>query len=133
VAALLGRIGPAIIVTHSQSGPFGWLIADARLRLVKAVVAAQPAGPPFENAVFETKKAHAWGVTDIPSTYNPPVNDPAELKVDQQAELTARISSPAGSNRRRRGASPIWPTSRRRSSPPRLPCMRRTTAAQPNI
>jgi pimeloyl-ACP methyl ester carboxylesterase len=44
-AALLDRIGPAIILTHSQSGPFGWLIADARPKLVKAVVAVEPAGP----------------------------------------------------------------------------------------
>jgi pimeloyl-ACP methyl ester carboxylesterase len=29
-AALLDRIGPAILITHSQAGPFGWLIADAR-------------------------------------------------------------------------------------------------------
>ena len=29
-AALLDRIGPAVVMVHSQSGPFGWLIADAR-------------------------------------------------------------------------------------------------------
>src|SRR6201987_632814 len=85
-AALLDRIGPAIILTHSQSGPFGWLIADARPKLVKAVVAVEPAGPPFENTVFDTKKARAWGVTDIPITYDPPVSDPAELKVEQQTQ-----------------------------------------------
>src|SRR6202790_5876469 len=32
-AALLDKIGPAIILTHSQSGAFGWLIGDARPRL----------------------------------------------------------------------------------------------------
>jgi len=86
VAALLDRIGPAIILTHSQSGPFGWLIADARPQLVKAVVAVEPAGPPFQNAVLGTDKARAWGVTDIPITYDPPINDPAELKVEQQTQ-----------------------------------------------
>jgi len=34
--ALLDRIGPAILLTHSQSGPFGWGLADARPQLVKA-------------------------------------------------------------------------------------------------
>ena len=86
VAALLDRIGPAIILTHSQSGPFGWLIADARPQLVKAVVAVEPAGPPFENAVFDTKQARAWGVADIPITYDPPVSDPSELKAEQQTQ-----------------------------------------------
>src|ERR1700674_1641017 len=30
VVALLDKIGPAIVMTHSQSGAFGWPIADAR-------------------------------------------------------------------------------------------------------
>jgi hypothetical protein len=36
-AAWLDKIGPAIILTHSQSGPFAWAIADARPHLVKDV------------------------------------------------------------------------------------------------
>jgi pimeloyl-ACP methyl ester carboxylesterase len=40
--ALVDSIGPAIILTHSQSGPFGWLAAIARPELVKAVVAVEP-------------------------------------------------------------------------------------------
>ena len=35
-AALLDKIGPAVVLTHSQSGAYGWLIADARPRHVKA-------------------------------------------------------------------------------------------------
>jgi pimeloyl-ACP methyl ester carboxylesterase len=34
--ALLDKIGPAILITHSQAGPFGWLLADARARRSKA-------------------------------------------------------------------------------------------------
>jgi len=36
-------------------------------------------------------------------TYDPPVNDPAELKGEHQTHPTARTSSSAGSSRRRRG------------------------------
>jgi pimeloyl-ACP methyl ester carboxylesterase len=39
--ALLDKIGPAIVVTHSQSGLFGWL-AGARSPNVKGVVAYEP-------------------------------------------------------------------------------------------
>jgi len=39
VVALLDKIGPAIVMTHSQSGAFGWPIADARPDLVKAILA----------------------------------------------------------------------------------------------
>ena len=65
-AALLDKIGPAIMLTHSQSGAFGWLIADARPKLVKAIIAMEPAGPPFEATIIGTGKARAWGPTDIP-------------------------------------------------------------------
>jgi pimeloyl-ACP methyl ester carboxylesterase len=84
-AALLDHIGPAIVLTHSQSGPFGWLIADARPKLVKAIVAIEPAGPPFHDAVIGKGKARAWGVTDIPITYDPPITDPSQLQIEQQA------------------------------------------------
>jgi pimeloyl-ACP methyl ester carboxylesterase len=44
--ALLDRIGQAILVTHSQSGTFGFLIADKRPDLVKAVVTVEGGGTP---------------------------------------------------------------------------------------
>ena len=78
-AALLDKIGPAIVLTHSQSGPFGWLIADARPKLVKGIIAVEPAGPPFENIIIGTGKARAWGPADIPLTYDPPVKEASEI------------------------------------------------------
>jgi pimeloyl-ACP methyl ester carboxylesterase len=84
-SALLDRIGPAIVLTHSQSGPIGWLIADARPRLVKAIVALEPNGPPFQNVIPDNNKARPWGMTDIPITYDPPITDPAQLQIEQQA------------------------------------------------
>jgi pimeloyl-ACP methyl ester carboxylesterase len=85
-AALLDKIGPAILVTHSQSGPFGWLLADARPKAVKAIVAMEPAGPPFHDAVFDENKNRAWGLTDIPITYAPAVKNPAEIAIVQDAK-----------------------------------------------
>lgn len=84
-AALLDKIGPAIIMTHSQSGPIGWAIADARPKLAKAVIAAEPGGPPFVNTVFSSEPSRLWGVTDIPMTYDPPITDAKQLVVVQQA------------------------------------------------
>jgi pimeloyl-ACP methyl ester carboxylesterase len=85
-AALLDRIGPAIVLTHSQSGAFGWLIADARPKLVKAVIAIEPAGPPFEATIIGTGKARAFGPTDIPITYDPPVASPSEIAIEREAK-----------------------------------------------
>ena len=85
-SALLDRIGPAIIVTHSQAGPFGWLLADARPKLVRGIIAVEPSGPPFEEATRSNAPASAWGPAEIRLTYDPPVNDPKELRYEKQAK-----------------------------------------------
>ena len=84
--ALLDRIGPAVLMTHSQSGTFGWLLGDARPGLVKAIVALEPAGPPFENAVIAEGRARVWGLADLPLAYDPPAAAAEDLAVEQQAE-----------------------------------------------
>ena len=96
-AALLDRIGPAILLTHSQSGTFGWLVADARPSLVKAIVAMEPSGPPVHDNV--EKGAPDWfedgpvskpyGLTAAPLAYDPPVKDPTELTFVRQAKPDA--------------------------------------------
>jgi pimeloyl-ACP methyl ester carboxylesterase len=44
-ALLLDEIGPAIFVTHGDSAAFGWLAADARPGMVKALVLLEPGAP----------------------------------------------------------------------------------------
>ena len=85
-SALLDKIGPAILATHSQAGPFGWLLADARPKLVKGIVAIEPTGPPFRNAVVNESPARPWGIADIPLAYDPPVRSAAELKSVQETK-----------------------------------------------
>jgi pimeloyl-ACP methyl ester carboxylesterase len=87
--ALLDRIGPAILVTHSQAGLFGWLIADARPELVKGIVALEPGGPPFKDALFATGTDREFGLTSLPLTYDPPVTASDPLAFEQQAEPDA--------------------------------------------
>ena len=91
--ALLDKIGPSIIMTHSQSGAFGWPIADARPDLVKAIIAAEPSGPPFFNTDIvpapewfrdSANQIRRWGVTDVPLTYAPPVSDASQLAIERQ-------------------------------------------------
>lgn len=90
-AALLDRIGPAILLTHSQAGPFGWLIADARPQLIKGIVAVEPSGPPFENSTNATGKARLWGPTDVPITYEPPISRPEQLQIEQESPQAAGL------------------------------------------
>lgn len=84
-SALLDKIGPAVLLTHSQAGLFGWSIANARPQLVKGIVAIEPSGPPFQNATQAVREL-SWGLTNLPLRYEPPVNDPAEIQIELQAE-----------------------------------------------
>ena len=88
-AQLLDRIGPSIVLTHSQSGLLGWVIAEARPQLVKAIVAIEPSGPPFHNAAPNNPKARAFGVTDLPVAYDPPIAAADELRTAVQEKPEA--------------------------------------------
>jgi pimeloyl-ACP methyl ester carboxylesterase len=72
-AQLVDKIGPAIIMTHSAGGPFGWLVAEARPNLVKGIVAIEGGGQPFAGA-------NVWGMSTIPVAFDPPILNPGELK-----------------------------------------------------
>jgi pimeloyl-ACP methyl ester carboxylesterase len=89
-AALLDKIGPAVLLTHSQSGLLGWVIAESRPKLVKGIVAVEPSGPPFHNSSPTNPKARAWGVTDIPVAYEPAVTDPSQIKTSVQSAPDAK-------------------------------------------
>ncbi|EEU43680.1 uncharacterized protein NECHADRAFT_45269 [Fusarium vanettenii 77-13-4] len=103
-AALLDKIGrPVILVGHSQGGIMPILIADARPRLTKGLVLLEPTGPPFRDAVFSTRAARPYGLTDIPLNYSPSVSDPATDLVqevqtsrgDDFVECVLQASKPA--------------------------------------
>ncbi len=82
---LLDRIGPAILLTHSASGPDGWLVADRRPGLVAAIVTIEPMGPPF--AATPGIGSLDWGLTAPPVTYDPPRGTPEEVRAADPATL----------------------------------------------
>jgi pimeloyl-ACP methyl ester carboxylesterase len=79
--ALLDKIGPAILMPHSQSAAPVWLAADARPQFVKALLMVEAGTSSF----YEVKLVGApewfkdgeltkpFGVTYAPITYDPPV------------------------------------------------------------
>lgn len=76
VSDLLRRIGPAILLTHSQAGPLGWLIAQANPGLIKAIVAVEPTG----NASRGGKAAAMQcGITSVCLHFAPALAGPAAL------------------------------------------------------
>ena len=97
LVALLDKIGPAILLTHSQSGAFGWPVADARPSLVKAILAVEPSGPPvhdIENIgppdwFKDAERLKISGLGDIPIAYDPPLGGDQKLAF-VRAEAPAR-------------------------------------------
>ena len=81
---LLDRIGPSILVPHSQPGMASFRIADRRPNKVKAILQLEPGGPPvFGFAPLFGPVPIAWGLTQGPITYSPAVSDPSELSFEQ--------------------------------------------------
>jgi pimeloyl-ACP methyl ester carboxylesterase len=92
LVALIDRIGPAILMAHSQAGAFGWPVADARPDRVKAILAIEPNGPPFYQVEFigapdyfkQGSPALPYGLSAVPLTYAPAIRDAQELAIEQQ-------------------------------------------------
>jgi pimeloyl-ACP methyl ester carboxylesterase len=96
---LLEKIGPSVVLTHSQAGVFGWAVSDRRPDLVKAHVAVEPNGPTFFDIKFKggtdwyervgEARARPYGITRVPLRFEPPVSAPTDLTVVQADQPTS--------------------------------------------
>jgi pimeloyl-ACP methyl ester carboxylesterase len=83
LCAPLDKIGEAILVVHSQAGAFGWIVADRRPHLVKALIAVEPNGPPVhDNAALgapdwfaDQGRTKVSGLCDVQLTWDPPLRE----------------------------------------------------------
>lgn len=91
---LLQKIGASYFITHSQSGPLGWHVADAAPGFVKGIIALEPHGPPFEYPDYPPfnarpqivgKVVHPYGITSIPLQYDPQL-PPASTQLDYEPD-----------------------------------------------
>jgi len=73
---LLDKIGPAMVMVHSAGGPFGWLVANERPGMVKAIMNVEGASPMLPGA---------WPLTAVPLVYDPPATDPAQFAMKEVA------------------------------------------------
>jgi pimeloyl-ACP methyl ester carboxylesterase len=92
IAALIDKLGPVILMTHSQSGAYGWEAVDQRPSMVKALIQAEPSAPPVHDVEFlgapewfrDGAPTRTWGLTAIPIAYAPPAKDASELAFERQ-------------------------------------------------
>src|SRR6266567_4391542 len=87
LVALLDKVGPAILLVHSQAGAFAWPVADARPDLVKAIIGVEPNGPPVHSVELigapdwfkEGPVSLPYGISGVPLSYAPAVNNQSDL------------------------------------------------------
>ena len=92
IAALIDKLGPVILMVHSQAGAYGLLAADARPGLVKALIEVEGAAPPVHDIDLvgapdwfrDGALTKPWGLTAVPITYAPAAANPSELAFEQQ-------------------------------------------------
>jgi pimeloyl-ACP methyl ester carboxylesterase len=76
--ALLERTGPAVVVAHSLGACAVWVAAAERPELMSAVVALEPAGPPF--ASLPGGGSLTWGVSAVELPFSPTPAGGEELR-----------------------------------------------------
>jgi len=86
VEQLLDLIGqPVILMLNSGIAASGWVVADARSKLVKGIVAVEPVAPPIENAERGARgPGRVWGLTNLPVHYDPPIEKACDLETVRQ-------------------------------------------------
>jgi pimeloyl-ACP methyl ester carboxylesterase len=90
--ALLDKIGPALILPHSQASSYAWLMADARPNLVKGLLMVESASSPFYEIQFVGPPDYfkdqgfekPYGLTRTPMDYAPAVGPEGHLDVVRQ-------------------------------------------------
>ena len=95
--ALLDKIGPAILMAHSQAGIYAWGIANDRPNLIKGMIMVEAAGSPFHEVAYKGPPDYfkdeglskPWGFTRTPVDFDPPISNPSELALEQQEKPDA--------------------------------------------
>lgn len=93
LTALLDRIGPALLLTWSQSGMFGFHAAIQRPHLVKAVISLEPSTISSEGVTKELTAANLKTLADTPILLE--VGDYDAPRVASLRKLAASIGNQA--------------------------------------
>ncbi len=95
--ALFEKIGPGILITHSQSATPSWAVADARPDLIKALIPIE-AGVPYHDVDFvgapewfktDPEMKRPWGLTPTPLHYMPPAPNAGDIVAVQEEKADA--------------------------------------------
>ena len=89
---LIDKLGPIVLMTHSQSGSYGLLAADQRPSSIRALLHVEGSAPPVHdiemlgapNWFRYGAVSRPWGLTAIPITYAPAAPNASDMAFEQQ-------------------------------------------------
>jgi pimeloyl-ACP methyl ester carboxylesterase len=89
---LIDKLGPIVLMTHSQSGSYGLLAADQRPNSIQALLHVEGSAPPVHDIEMlgapdwfrDGAVSRPWGLTAIPITYAPAAPNASDMAFEQQ-------------------------------------------------
>jgi len=97
LAALLERVGPAVVLVHSQSGAYGIDVAIARPDLVKAVVSVEPRSCAVSDSNVQTVFTRVPLLTIFGDFFGADVGADWPVRMAECVNTVARIKAAGGS------------------------------------
>jgi pimeloyl-ACP methyl ester carboxylesterase len=97
LTALIDKLGPVVLLVHSQAGAYGLLALDQRPTAVKALIEVEGAAPTVHDIELvggpewfrDGPATRAWGLTAVPITYAPAAASASDLAFEQQEKADA--------------------------------------------
>ncbi len=83
IGQLLKKIGPAVLVTHSMTGPVSWMVPQANPGQIKAIIAIEPTGN--SSLRGNAGPGSPCGLTDECLKFVPAIRGPEDLGLSKVA------------------------------------------------
>lgn len=77
IGELLKKIGPAILMTHSMTGPVSWMVPQANPGMIKAIIAIEPTGN--SSLRGDAAPGSPCGLSDDCLEFSPPIRSASDL------------------------------------------------------
>ena len=91
IGELLKQIGPAVLLTHSMTGPVSWMVPQANPGMVKAIIAVEPTGN--SSLRGDTGPGSPCGLSEECLRFLPPLQTASDLKLVKTAAPTKGLQS----------------------------------------
>ena len=91
VTRLLDRIGPAVIITHSMSGPLSWMIPQANPGKIMGIIAVEPTGNSSLNG--DVAPGTACGLSNVCLNFTPAISGAADLGLTRVPAPSTNLKS----------------------------------------